>query len=728
MGAGCGEPGAPCPRRHAIVSTHTMLRLRTVSPHLAPLLGWLTLAAVMLLGLGGAAASPRGIIWGAPEAAAAIAGLCAVALLLWFLGLGAGSVFLGLSPVPLVLLLAPRSLVPAALTGSPLLALAAGGVVCALWRRPVPGSERLFFVVVLGVYALAAARVQHNLGPRGDEPQYLMVADSLVHDHDLAVEQDFKDGRYRAFAHRPLEPDYLVRGRDGVIYSLHAVGLSLLILPSYALAGYRGASFFTAILLALAAREILLLLRRCIGNERAATGAAWVVALSPPLIHYAGLIFSEIPACLIVALALNRTEGALRRGVAGTLALSSAVAFLPWLNVRYSVIALILLLSILSFRPPLRRALAVVGPAIVSASGIMLYHFVLYGFFDPRRVYGRRPDLGFHHLWQGLPGILLDQEYGLLVYAPVFVLAAAGIIALARRRVRVAITSAGLIVAVVLIAASWNMWRGGFNPPARFLVPIVPALAAGLGAALARGPRAAAALLIGWSLWTGLAGASQPELVHHDRDETAPFFRVHAGAREWTEILPGYVVPGTPAAYERAYQDRVTLALLWGCALVCATLPFGRGRTPLGLRLGVASSALILVVLAAGRLSSGVSEGRDAVRLIGRRALPWCESVATATWDTRDLRVGRRYEGAGATLGNRLRLPSGRYRVVLDVAGKGAGTEPLIELRTAAGSSQRIVGFEAEFYLGQRETETQLRLHGGGPFDLRGVTLARLEE
>ena len=31
-------------------------------------------------------------------------------------------------------------------------------------------------------------------------------------------------------------------------------------------------------------------------------------------------------------------------------------------------------------------------------------------------------------------------------------------------------------LSVLLIAGSWPMWRGGFNPPGRFLVPIVPLL------------------------------------------------------------------------------------------------------------------------------------------------------------------------------------------------------------------------------------------------------------
>ena len=67
-----------------------------------------------------------------------------------------------------------------------------------------------------------------------------MVAESLLRDGDLALERDYAEGRYAAFHDAPLEPHYRVRGRGGEIYSLHAVGLSLLILPAWALAGLRG--------------------------------------------------------------------------------------------------------------------------------------------------------------------------------------------------------------------------------------------------------------------------------------------------------------------------------------------------------------------------------------------------------------------------------------------------------------------------------------------------------
>src|SRR5207244_3781491 len=105
------------------------------------------------------------------------------------------------------------------------------------------------------------------------------------------------------------------------------------------------------------------------------------------------------------------------------LAMGACLAFLPWLNVRYTILTFALLTFALAARPAARVALLWVGPSIVSAFALALFHFHLYGFFDPRRVYGRRPELTVAGLPTGLPGLLFDQEFGPLASAPLLALA-----------------------------------------------------------------------------------------------------------------------------------------------------------------------------------------------------------------------------------------------------------------------------------------------------------------
>ena len=694
------------------------------------IVGWASWTLVALLAVGGAASTPGGVLLGAPApleiavvAAAALA-MCAT------FGWSAGAPCLGLLPILVLLLAAP---VPGvrALSGPPLLALALAGVVAAValsrWRPP----GAVFFPAVLVLYAMVAARAQLQVGPQGDEPHYLMVADSILRDHDVSLQDDYAAGRYRDFFAGTLEPHYRVRGKHGEIVSLHAVGLSLLILPAYAAGGYPAASFFMALLAALLAREIRELVRSWSGSDGVAEGTAWLVALSPPLVHYAGLIFTEVPAALAVAVALRRGREPASASRAAGVAWALALAALPWLNVRYAAVAVALLIYALAGRPPRRAAVALCVAVALSGIAVALWHYHIYGFFDPRRVYGRRPELSASLLPEGLQGLLLDQEFGLIAYAPVFALVAPGLVAIVASSRRLGAAVAALLLIVLVMAGAWPMWRGGFNPPARFLVPALPALALCLAAALRRGIGSGVAFLIGWGLWTGLAGGWDPRLVHRDRDGTAPFFRERSGAEEWTRLLPAYVLPEEEA-------DRHRLACVWVVALGLAIAPWRR-RTPTVAGFTLATAGLVAAAAVASKLSDRKTEGRDAVRLVDRTALatprPSIVRSAPGVWGPEDLRWGPAYEPHrypdGAPLGGRLHLPPGRYQ--LEVGGQNLAPESptpgLVVAPEPAGAPRSVpftrtsAGLAAPFQVLPGETAVTLEARGGGPFVLRGLRL-----
>ena len=88
--------------------------------------------------------------------------------------------------------------------------------------------------------------------PGGDEPHYLVITQSLLTDHDLAIENNHARGDYRAYYASPLKPDYRVTGLNRTIYSIHPIGISVIVAPAFALAGYHGALGFVALLAAIA--------------------------------------------------------------------------------------------------------------------------------------------------------------------------------------------------------------------------------------------------------------------------------------------------------------------------------------------------------------------------------------------------------------------------------------------------------------------------------------------
>jgi hypothetical protein len=692
----------------------------------AGIAGWIAWGAVVLLGVAGAASSPSGLVIGVPSAAeVALAALVTTALAA-ATGLGPGRPALGL--IPLLILIAAGIPMPGlgALTGGPLLALALAMAAVALAAARPAWARRAFVPALLVLHLVAAARVQKQVGPEGDEPHYLMVAASLLEDGDLALQEDYAAGRYRAFHPADLEPHYRVRGRDGAIYSLHAVGLSLLILPAYAAGGYAAVSFFMALLGVAAAWQVRELVRETLGDGGVADAVGWIAGVTPPLLHFAGLVFTEVPAALGLTVALRVALGppsAARAWGAGVL-----LASLPWLNVRYAILAGIVLLATMVRRPSPRVAAGWLIPMAASAAALAAYHHVLYGFFDPRRVYGRRPEFSAAVIPTGLPGLLFDQEFGLWVYAPVFALAVPGLVRLARARRLEGATAAALVVAVVSIASAWPMWRGGFNPPARFLLPVLPAMALGVAAWLKRGLTFPAAMLIGWSAWTGLAGAVDRQLVHRDRDGIAPFFRAHSGALEWTRLLPGFVL-------DESARDRLPLAALWAVALGAAAVA---RKPPTAPRVLLGWGGLLAASAVASHLGTERSRGRDAVRLLERTAVAVPAGPVVrgeAGWLAADLGWGPLYEPHrhpdGAEIGSRLALPEGDYTILLDVDRVPSSlAPPVVEVRSRAG----VFGGELQedpagalrggFRLANGGPST-LVLRGGGPLILKEIRLRR---
>ncbi len=641
-----------------------------------------TVALLCVLASSGASTHPGGVLIGVPSILGLALGTLSGAVV-WASGLrGLGGFLLPASAVLLGALFLPASSSLLLFSGRPLFAVALAALflaAVALGKRP---PKALLLPVFFALYASVAHQAQTRVGPEGDEPQYLMVAESLIRDHDLALDQDFKEKRYEAFFPRPLKPHFRIRGPLGQIYSLHAVGLSVLILPAYAAFGYAGASFFMALLAALLVYELRRLVTDLTGDHGLAEGTAWLVGLSPPIIHFAGLIFTEIPAALLLCLGLRTAVFGRSAGAARMAALCAAA--LPWLNVRYAILSLAVV-GALSWRlgrdpgsePGPRKAVRrLVAPfliLVVSALAIGLYHFELWGFFDPRRVYGRNREFSLDVLPEGLPGLFFDQEFGLFVYAPIFVLSLGGFVPLWRRRRSLAI--AGLLAALGVIATAsvWPMWRGGFNPPARFLVPLVSILTAGLALSLQRGIRPATALLAGWSLWCGLGGAFTIETVHRDRDGVAPFFRTQSGAREWTAALPSFVLS----------EDRSTRVLAWpwaallGLPLLLITfrptrdLKVMRGRDTL-----LASAAFMGVAIFADRSSPRLrSPEREATRLVGSPSilLPSLrfQRATEAEWRL-DLFYEPHRSPAGLVFARAMSLEAGGYEVDLGLSDRSA--------------------------------------------------------
>jgi hypothetical protein len=511
--------------------------------------------------------------------------------------------------VPLVVLLPwlPFPVPPAALiwTG-PLVAWvwvgAAVAVAAAAWRPgPWPlwgahlvGNPRrapwLALVVAFVVYCGAARAVSTSiLG--GDEPHYLVITQSLLEDRDLQVENNYRSGRYHDFFSGDLRPDFLRRGLNEQIYSIHAPGLPVLVLPAFASAGYPGVVVFLALLAAIGASVLWRAGYRLTGSASAAWFGWATVAAGAPTFFHAMLVYPDGAATAfvavgLVALAALEAEPAGSPGDPAGVAKTSrtgvpwsawrwgavgvALGVLPWLHTRLVILAA-LLAGFLALRLIARREfgraaamLAVVG---ASVAAWLAYFHVIYGEWNPSAPYAGIPQATWTSIPHGLPALFVDQQFGLVPNAPAFGVALVGLFAVLRSRRRLAVELTVLLAAYTLLVAGFHMWWGGHSAPARLLVPVLPILA--LPAAVcwsqwrtAGRAVAVVALTLSVLITASMVATENGTLIFNDRDGVGQLLEWATPLVDLPRAAPSFLW-GAPAA-------ALGGAAAWLAAMVCA--------------------------------------------------------------------------------------------------------------------------------------------------------------
>jgi hypothetical protein len=316
----------------------------------------------------------------------------------------------------------------------------------------------------------------------GDEPYYLLETESLVHDRDLDLSNQYRDLSHSATGRTDLAPELGDPvGKHGEQYSRHEPFLALLMIPGYLIGKLAGAIATIALFGALLARSTVRLFEDE-GIDDATTRAIFpFIVLGPPIVFYAARIWPEVPAafCFVEAVRGVRQRKATRW--------MPALLGLVLLKLRFVLVAIVLLLR--AFRNKRHAAVA----AAILAIPIAIVAFT-----------------GSVHRWnelipgspaamlRGLFGLLLDGAAGILFQAPIYAL---GVIALTRWRTmpaafRLGIASSTLYLIYLVPRLEWH---GGWSPPLRYIVFLMPILA--LGAA-SLWQRVAAGTIVAAAAWT----------------------------------------------------------------------------------------------------------------------------------------------------------------------------------------------------------------------------------
>lgn len=472
-------------------------------------------------------------------------------------------------------------------------------------QRPSP----VFFVLPFLVYAALLPWSSQERPPDGDEPFYLLLTHSLVHDRDAELTNNYAQGDWRFFLDRPISPqpgDPV--GPRGQKYSRHNEMLPLLLAPAYALAGKAGALVTLALLSAALAWMTLRLARHYFPERPGEALAAYgLLAFTPPLLLYSGQIWVEVPAALLTAVALDCVL-TLRR-VPGTpsdqvrwerkhwLGIGLPLVLLPLLKIRLMLVALPLLgLAALHAgrSKGSRRQVLLLAALLAGVGGAMLLHNNLL-YSNPLKIHSWQ-EMDLHHyrladFALGVSGLFWDAAFGLFLCAPLWLLLLPAFPLLAARHRTLLFHLGVLIVPYLLIVAPRGEWYGGWSPPFRYPLVILPLLAIALVPLLADlrrhrrpGPRFLVAAL-GWAtLALALLWVTVPGWTYNFADgrtylldylsqrigaDVARFFPSSVRPRAATWIWPLATALVLPAVWWwRGKRGRGRAPELWGAAVL----------------------------------------------------------------------------------------------------------------------------------------------------------------
>lgn len=471
-----------------------------------------------------------------------------------------------------------------------------------LRERLEKAGEPAFSLTAFGVAFLVAISLMPSWrwnaeGFGGDEPKYLRMAESLLHDLDVDVQsesqlewtaarfarnarrllRDTGDEVGRLFsrtpaseAHRWARGNWTLDGLHGGWYYVQSPGLPILLLPALVarevFAPPRPAAFLPlltlAALWAFALVQTVKLAREVSTSRAAGLIAGIATAASAPLLIGGFHFYPESAAAALLPWLIRyaRSLGPMPNA-ATALALGLACGFLPWLHPKFLLIAVVLV-AFLAWR--LRATRLTLGLALSSAAlvfgTLLLFDHHVTGLFTPDALYRRygsavyRGPAAFASplVLNGLITALFGARDGLLVMAPLSIAAVLAIRVcwLSDRRSTLELLA---IFASLWVAAAVHE-GGAPGPPGRLMAPVACVLAAFLALGLVRLAQNLAYLLT-LIVLAAVTLAITGSMLDDWRRTVNPYREVFGTpARDFAKDLPDG--PGRPEAPLETHKSR----------------------------------------------------------------------------------------------------------------------------------------------------------------------------
>ena len=199
------------------------------------------------------------------------------------------------------------------------------------------------FLLLTAIYVFSVEiRATRGASITGDEPFYLLTTQSLLTDGDFDLANQYESRSYTSFFDHP---DGLwfqsVPQEGGQVLSPHNPGLSLLVIPGFALGGLVGTQIQMLLLASGTLALAFVLADRLTGHRFTCWVVTLGVGLTATAFIYSTEIYPEFPAALALVVALLLVTRLPRPGAADGLWLAAVLTVMCWLGIKYAPLALI---------------------------------------------------------------------------------------------------------------------------------------------------------------------------------------------------------------------------------------------------------------------------------------------------------------------------------------------------------------------------------------------------
>ncbi len=319
--------------------------------------------------------------------------------------------------------------------------------------------------------------------PQGDEPHYLIISQTVQIYHSIDVMKDYTHGDYLAFYPKPIDA-HVSPNAAGVMLPMHSIGGPLIWLLPFMLLGRLGVILFIALVTLLAVLNIYYFLLEMAIRPTYAFFVSAAFAFGSPLYIFSHLTFIEplgMLVCIYVVRVLFQQE-LRQRDLIGS---GIALGVMPWIHIRFALIEVVLFAFLLLrlYRENglhnIRRYVAYLLPVVVLFLLFEGYNLIFWGTLNPAPNQANSGQVPFKYLpFLGLAGTFMDQEFGLFTNFPIFIFALPGILlTLKKKYLSLHLLMLLLFIPYLLTFTTFRLWSGGWTPPTRFLVVLVPTLA-----------------------------------------------------------------------------------------------------------------------------------------------------------------------------------------------------------------------------------------------------------